>query len=91
MQDISKPELIKFFGLRVAMAVEPRKGGLPEYWKTEAAYKPMKTVRTAANYLERFGMSRHRFQLISSCLRLALPENPDLPDEEKVRITLFFI
>ena len=44
---LSKRELIKWLGIRLVMAVEPRRGPLPTYWKSES---DAGVVSTAANY-----------------------------------------
>ena len=43
---LSKRELIKWLGIRLVMAVEPRRGPLPTYWKSES---DAGVVSTAAN------------------------------------------
>ena len=62
---LSKGELIKWLRIRLAMAVEPRWGPLPTYWKSES---DAGVVSTAANYEGRFGMKLSRFIDINSCL-----------------------
>ena len=70
---LTKGEIIKWLGIRLAMAVEPRRGLLPTYWKSES---DVGVVSTAANYEGRFGMKLSRFTDISSCLQLAQEPNP---------------
>eukprot|EP00731_Ephydatia_muelleri_P037631 Em0523g6a len=70
---LTKGEIIKWLGIRLAMAVEPRRGPLPTYWKSES---DVGVVSTAANYEGRFGMKLSRFTDISSCLQLAQEPNP---------------
>ena len=55
---LSKGELIKWFGIRLVMAVEPRRGPLRTYWKSES---DAGVVSTAANYEGCFGMKLSRF------------------------------
>ena len=62
---LTKGEMIKWLGIRLAMAVEPRRGPLPTYWKSE---RDVGVVSTAEG---RFGMKLSRFTNISSCLQLA--------------------
>ena len=70
---LTKGEIIKWLGIRLAMAVEPRRGPLPTYWKSES---DVGVVSTAANYEGRFGMKLSRFTDISSCLQLAQEPKP---------------
>ena len=77
---LSKGELIKWLGIRLAMAVEPRRGPLPTYWKSES---DAGVVSTAANYEGHFGMKLSRSTYINSCLQLA--EEPK-PQPVKVRV-----
>ena len=69
----TKGEMIKWLGIRLAMAVEPRRGPLPTYWKSES---DVGVVSTAANYEGRFGMKLSRFTDIRSCLQLAQEPKP---------------
>ena len=55
---LSKGELIKWLGFRLVMAVEPKRGPLPAYWKSES---DACVVSTAANYEGCFGMKLSRF------------------------------
>ena len=67
-QHVSKGEFIKWLGLRVAMAAEPRRGPITVYWQHSFEEG---TVFSPADYGTRFGMSRHRFQDITSALSFA--------------------
>ena len=63
---ISKGELIKWFGVQLAMCIEPRRGGVDAY------FDPMEkdgTTFTGANMAKRFQMSKRRYQKIKECLR----------------------
>lgn len=62
-------ELMKWLGLRLCMANEPRLGGIPEYWRSDPY--PDDTMQPA-DY-GRFGMTRHRFQDINTHLSLINP------------------
>ena len=68
-QCVNKGEFLKFLGLRLAMACEPRRGPISVYWETcsEAG-----TVYTGADFGSRFKMSRHRFQDILKVFSFAL-------------------
>ncbi len=65
MKTLCKGELYRWFGIRLAMAVEPRRGPLTTYWETSTRED---SVRVPANFGERMGMQRHRFEQIQSCL-----------------------
>ena len=67
-QHVSKGEFIKWLGLRVAMAAEPRQGSINVYWQYSFEEG---TVFSPADYGTRFGMSRHHFQDITSALNFA--------------------
>ena len=63
---VSAGELLRWLGIRLAMAVEPKRGDLKTYWldkDTEGS------VFTASNYHSRFKMSRHRFEFITQKIR----------------------
>ena len=70
---VSKGELLKFLGLRLAMAADSKRGGVPTYFQQT---QEEGTIYTPPDYGNRFHMSRHRFQDISSSLRLAPPADP---------------
>ena len=75
-QHVSKGELIKWLGLQVATAAEPRRGSITVYWKNCSEEG---TVFNPADYGTRFHMSCHRFQDITSALHLApLKSAPEL-------------
>ena len=69
-QHVSKGELIKWLGLRVAICMhglKPRRGSITVYWKNSSEEG---TVFSPAEYGTRFRISRHRFQNITSALHL---------------------
>ena len=75
-QHVFKGEFIKWLGLRVAMAAEPRRGSITVYWKHSSEEG---TVFSPADYGTRFRMSRHRFQDIISALNFSpLKSAPEL-------------
>ncbi len=59
-------ELLKFFGITLAMAIDPCRGGIQAYWESGNSYE---TTLSGRNYGVRFGMSRHRFLELRSYLR----------------------
>ena len=65
-------ELFKYFGIRLAMIVQPQKGGISAYWRT--GYNSDSTI-ISPNFGIRFGMSRKRFEDITTCLCLENSNN----------------
>ena len=59
---LTKGEFFKYLGLRLAMACEPKRGAIPVHW--DEGLKPG-TIYSGASFGERFGMSRHRFEIIT--------------------------
>ncbi|EGZ13033.1 hypothetical protein PHYSODRAFT_512848 [Phytophthora sojae] len=72
---IAEGDFFRFLGVRLAMAVEPRRGSLRAYWEKEVSEG---FVGTAANFGERFCISRHTFEQISSALSFA----DDIPSDD---------
>lgn len=64
---IDESELLTYYGLRLNMTLDRRKLEVPEYW--EDISRPGSTF-IPPDY-GRFGMTRHRFQAISRCLRFS--------------------
>ena len=60
-------EMLKFFGIRLQAAYERNRGDFLDNWSTSC---PSDEATRPGNYAERFGMSRDRFKLLSSCFRL---------------------
>lgn len=67
-QELTRGEYEKWLGIRLAMAIEPRKGSLPVYWESSTRDRSILTILTAPSYGERFYMRRHRFEDITSAL-----------------------
>ena len=61
-------EILKFFGITLAMALEPCRGGVEAYW--DEGLNMDGSIYQKKDYKNRFGMTRHRFQDIRSCLSL---------------------
>ena len=59
-------ELLKWFGIELAMAVQPVSGGIDIYWAEERL--PNQSLRGLA-FGKWSGMSKNRFLLIKECLR----------------------
>ncbi|KAF4129563.1 hypothetical protein GN958_ATG21250, partial [Phytophthora infestans] len=57
---IPEGELFRFLLVRLAMAVEPRRAALRTYWEK---YIPEGFVGASPNFGERFGVSRHTFEV----------------------------
>lgn len=70
-QTIHEWEILKFFGIILAMALDPCRGGIDAYFDSVI---DADTVIAGRNYASRFGMSKTRFLTIRSCLRLTSGE-----------------
>jgi hypothetical protein len=67
-------EMLKFFGITLSMSLEPCRGGVEAYW--DDGLNLDGTIYQKRDYKNRFGMSRHRFQDLRSCLSLGpIPAN----------------
>jgi hypothetical protein len=81
-RNLGKPttrgELLKCFGLRLAMVIEPRKGGVEAYWNAEDSPE---TTFTPADFQGRFQMSCSRFKRIWSAFRLSPPQGDGEPKD----------
>lgn len=64
-------EILKFFGLSLAMALDSCKGGIDIYWSQPIEHE--NTVILPRNFGQRFGMARDRFKLLRTCLTFSLP------------------
>jgi hypothetical protein len=71
----SAGELLKYFGIRLAMSREPTRGGIDQYWGTK---KNNDTVDIPKNYGERFNMGKSRFKSLSKAFTLANPTEEEL-------------
>jgi Transposase IS4 len=84
----TKGELVKWFGLRLIMSIEPRRRGVTSHWETEGERQEdeseQESVLTPGNFKSRFGMARNRFQDISSALRLAPDQDLTVAVAERV-------
>jgi len=58
---------LKFLGIRLQAAFERNRGDFMDNWSTSSA---LDGLTRPGNYGERFGMTRDRFKLLSSCFRL---------------------
>ncbi|KAG7376682.1 hypothetical protein PHYPSEUDO_012920 [Phytophthora pseudosyringae] len=58
---IGQGDFFRWMGIRLAMAVEPRRGPSRVYWESD---QKEGSVNTPANYGDRFQMSRHCFEQI---------------------------
>jgi hypothetical protein len=59
-------EIFKYIGIRLAMCIDPVRGGYAEYWAT--SYE--NSVKRPRNYGATFKMSKNRFEAMTSNLRL---------------------
>jgi Transposase IS4 len=60
-------ELFKYFGLRLNMTLERTCANIPDFWMTDDIEG---STFIPPNY-GKYGMTRHRFQTLSRCLRFA--------------------
>ena len=59
---------MKFLGITLAMGLETTRGGVKAFWDDDEDLTG--TIYQNKNYKTRFGMSRHRFQEIRTCLAM---------------------
>lgn len=71
---VTKGEMIKFFGIRLAMVLNHRQGSILDYWAVEQ--KPG-TIFEPLNYGKKYGMTRNRFMAIHKHFVLDYPQNAD--------------
>jgi Transposase IS4 len=64
---ITESELLKYFGIRLNMTLDRKRLDIREYW--EEAHREGSTF-SPPDY-GKYGMTRHRFQYISSALRFS--------------------
>jgi hypothetical protein len=77
---VTAGEIYQYLGIRLGMALEPRKGGLKAYWMTSM---DQHGFSQGANYQKRTGMSFSRFDNINS--NLAFCPHHDGIRENEVR------
>ena len=63
---VSAGELLRWLGIRLAMALEPKRGDVKAFWLDK---DPEDSVFTGSNYQSRFKISRHRFEFITQKIR----------------------
>ncbi len=73
---LSRGELWKYFGLRLAMAIDPCGGPIDDFWKQPSDENEI-TIRQARNYGNRFSMSKNRFKCIERNLQYCAPVEGD--------------
>jgi len=56
----SKAEMLRFFGITLAMALDPTRGGVRAYWDQDDIEH--ETIYSKRDYGNRFFMTRHRFE-----------------------------
>ena len=70
-----KAELLRFFGLTLAMALDPTRGGVRSYWDDN--FEMEETIYQKKSFLDRFEMTRHRFEDLRRYLSFG-PEPEDI-------------
>ncbi len=64
---LTVPELLRKRGIRLSMILEPLRGGsVADYWNTTVVGG---TFQQPRNYGKRMGMSKHRFEILESCMQ----------------------
>ena len=81
---LTEAELLTYYGIRLNMTLDRKRLDVREYWEDEV--RPGSTF-TPPDY-GRFGMTRHRFQAISKCLRFA-DYDEGIIEEVRVFMLLF--
>ncbi|KAL5467723.1 hypothetical protein EMCRGX_G031988 [Ephydatia muelleri] len=76
---ISKGEFFKWLGIRLAMTIEPRRGGIQAYWKEG---EDPHTFSLGASMGSRAKMSRHRFEEIQECLAFCSMHDGIAPEDD---------
>lgn len=66
-EPITEHDLYQYFGIRLAMALNPLNGAVADFWKTEDDEESMTTCR---DYERRTGITYTQFAKIEDCLRL---------------------
>lgn len=66
-------EMMKYFGIRMTVALEQRVGAVAD-WFRRRPYE--KSVKEAGNYEGKYSMKRHRFEDLTTCLKLYVGDNP---------------
>jgi hypothetical protein len=74
--NLTRGELFKWLGIKLAMILSPLRGGIDAYFASE---NEIGTVYEAGNFGKRFKMSKGRFKIIQESLRFA-PENRQSTD-----------
>jgi hypothetical protein len=64
---LTVPELLRKRGIRLSMILEPLRGGsVADYWNTAVVGG---TFQQPRNFGKRMGMSKHRFEVLESCMQ----------------------
>ena len=79
--NVTKGEMFKWLGIRLGMALEPRKGGIQAYWsKTDDEGK----FSRGSNFEERTSMTFNRFKDIADNLAFCAPHDGIREDEVSI-------
>lgn len=72
---LSVPELLRKRGIRLSMVLEPLRGGsVADYWSSTCFPG---TFQQPRSYGKRMGMSKHRFEVLESCMQLCEQDDTD--------------
>lgn len=72
-------EFFRFLGIRLIMALEPRRGGYPAYWKSE--WRTTKSSFSSIDMEELSGIDFERFKDLTSCLAFCDEHNGITPED----------
>lgn len=81
LRETDKAEITRFFGIRLAMILDTRRGSIANYWNKTA---DPGSIFQAPNYGERFKMAKNRFEAIHACWALTMPEDTATPIKKKL-------
>jgi hypothetical protein len=82
----TEEELFQYFGLRLNMTLQRSHLSVPEFWLKEAVEG---STFIPPNY-GKYGMSRHRFEALSSCLRFSIFDEGIVAEVIFILLILFF-
>lgn len=72
---VTKGEMLKYFGIRLATVLQTQRGTILDYWRVEVEPD---TIFEAPRYGIKYGMSRNRFMVITQCFTLSHPQGPQM-------------
>ena len=83
-----KAEMLRFFGITLAMSLDPTRGGVLSYWDDNDDLTG--TIYQRKGYGERFQMTRHRFQDLRKHLSFG-PRPEDVVSSYNITVIYLYI